>query len=725
MHAHEILITFACASAAGVWLMILAQRLHVSAIVMLLLGGILLGPECIGLVHPDALGAGLNTIVSLAVALILFEGGLTLDIKGFRPVAREIAGVLTLGVLLTWMGGTLALRVIFGFEWAFCLLAASLVIVTGPTVVGPLLHRIRVRKNLHHILHWEGVLIDPIGVFIALLCFEYYISAGGSPGQVLADFALRFAVGVVFGLAFGNLLHLVLVREWVGKGHLNIFVLVAAMVCFTVSDLVIGESGLLSVTIAGLVLGYRQAPQLHHVVAYKEELKDYLIGLLFVLLAANLKLDAFLATGWRLVAVVLALMLIVRPANIFLSLRRSALTVREKLFLSWIAPRGIVAASMASVFALYLSKEGDAYGRFLETFTYSVIAGTVILQGFSAGWVGRLLGVIEPQPTGWLIIGAHKFARELARFITDAGFSVVFIDTNARDVREAEREGLVALSENAMTVEWAQHPALYGVGTFLALTPNEDLNRMLCHRWSDQLERAAIYRWERKTSEEGVEEHLLAGDSVWGSYPLDQWMGHHEGRIPLRTVNGAAREHGLLYCIDGALSFSLPEEIPEACEVKTLVYAPRHGEEGSWLPLKPEHVLFSDRTGLIELYQHMLACVGQQQPGLDLDHLLEEMIEREEEYTSLLGHGIALPHAYVQDVEEAMLVVARPSHPVLCTHSDREIALVFMLISPPGQPSEHLARISHIATLIGNEAGRQALLEAGTPQDLYRVIVGS
>ncbi|MFT5496797.1 MAG: NhaP-type Na+/H+ or K+/H+ antiporter/mannitol [Kiritimatiellia bacterium] len=725
MHAHDILITFASASAAGVLLMILAHRLRISSIVMLLLGGILLGPEFIGLVHPDALGHGLNTIVSLAVALILFEGGLTLDVKGFKPVAREIAGVLTLGVILTWMGGTLALKLIFGFEMEFCLLAASLIIVTGPTVVGPLLHRIRAKRNLHHILHWEGVLIDPIGVFIALLCFDFYISAGAGAGHVLLDFAMRFAVGMVMGLVFGNLLHLILVREWVVKGQLNIFVLVIAMVCFTLSDLLIGESGLLSVTIAGLVLGYRQAPQLHHVVIYKEELKDYLIGLLFVLLAANLKLDSFLAYGWKLVAVVLALMLVVRPINIFLSLRSSALTIKEKLFLSWIAPRGIVAASMASVFALYLSNEGVEEARFLETFTYSVIAGTVILQGFSAGWVGRMLGVLEPQPTGWLIIGAHKFARTLAHFVQDAGYNVVLVDTNALEVREASREGLVALSENAMTVEIDKHPALYGIGTFIALTPNENLNRMLCHRWVDQLEDADIFRWERETSEAGVEEHLLAGDSVWSSYPLDQWMRHHEDSIPLKTVNRIVEEKGLLYFCDGALTFSPPEEIPEGAEVKTLIYAPRRGQEKPRLPVKPEHVLFSDRTDLLALYKQMLSCIGKEQPTLDLDQILEEMVLREEEYTSLLGHGIALPHAYSEGVSEAILVVARPLHVVKCTHTDREINLIFMLVSPHGQPSEHLARISYIATLIGNEAGRQALLDAATPEDLHRVIVGN
>ena len=257
MHSNEILTTFTVAAALGVCLFTLAGFLQVSAIVVLLIGGVIAGPQVLGIVNPSDLGSGLSTIISLAVAIILFEGGLTLDLKGYRSASKEICRVLTIGVLVTWIGSTLLIWTLFRFDPAFCFLAASLVIVTGPTVIGPLLHRIRVRERLHHILHWEGVLIDPIGVFIALLCYEFYVITDGSHQVVVTEFLMRFFAGAMFGMAFGFLLDLVMRRGWIREDHTNIFVLSMAMLNFGLADLVISESGLLSVTVAGAPPGSR------------------------------------------------------------------------------------------------------------------------------------------------------------------------------------------------------------------------------------------------------------------------------------------------------------------------------------------------------------------------------------------------------------------------------------------------------------------------------------
>ncbi len=404
MHAHELLTTFTSAAAIGVCLFSVANYLRTTPIVILLIGGVLAGPEGLGIVQPQALGDGLGTIISLAVAIILFEGGLTLDLKDYRTVSREILGILTIGVLVTWLGTAALVKLAFGFDLAFCLLAASLVIVTGPTVIGPLLHRIRAKPKLQSILHWEGVLIDPIGVFIALLCFEYYISTNGSHQLVLQDFMLRFAIGAALGISFGLLLDFILRRGWMDEGHNNVFVLAMAMLNFALADLLKSESGLLSVTVTGLVLGIRKTPQLRAIVSYKTELKDFLIGLLFVLLAANLEIRSFLDYGWQLLIVLVCMMIIIRPLNVFMSTLGSSLDLKEKLFLSWISPRGIVAASMASVFALALEQKGSVNARFIETFTFSVIAATVVVQGCTAGMLGRALGVVRPIPKGWIIV---------------------------------------------------------------------------------------------------------------------------------------------------------------------------------------------------------------------------------------------------------------------------------------------------------------------------------
>ena len=381
---HLVLSTFVGALVCGVLFTIIARKLRTSSIAILLLGGILVGPNFLGLIEPEHLGqTGLKAIISIAIGLILFEGGLTLDVKGYRQVSQAIRGVLTRGVLVTWLLGCLIVKLVFweDFSWAFCILAGSLIIVTGPTVIAPLLKRIRVKKGIHSILHWEGVLIDPIGVFIALLCYEWIIS---SSGEAVSAFVGRILIGMGYGVAGGIAMALILRRKWIPKESLNIFVLCGALAIFALADWVYEDAGLLAVTVSGLIVGYSGRDSLAGVKAYKAELIDLLIGLLFVLLAARLDLDSFGAYSWELGIIVVVVMFVIRPANIFASTIGSGLTTREKLFLSWIAPRGIVAASMASLFALKLASSGDLKGIpdpiFLETFAYSVIAATVLFR---------------------------------------------------------------------------------------------------------------------------------------------------------------------------------------------------------------------------------------------------------------------------------------------------------------------------------------------------------
>lgn len=729
MHGNEVLTTFTIAAALGVGLFSLAHALRISAITVLLIGGVLAGPEVLGIVKPAVLGDGLGLIISLAVALVLFEGGLTLDLKGYRTAGKEIFRLLTIGVLVTWLGGAFLVWVLFRFDLAFCLLAASLVIVTGPTVIGPLLHRIRVKDRLHHILHWEGVLIDPIGVFIALLCFEFYVSTDGDHQLVLTDFLMRFFTGVVLGIVSGGLLYQVLQREWIPEGHTNIFVLVMAMLTYGMSDLIISESGLLSVTVAGLVLGSRNSPRLRSIVSYKVELKDLFIGLLFILLAANLQLAPFLNGGWRIFAVVTGIILIIRPLNIWLALRGSTLDWNEKLFLSWIAPRGIVAASMASVFTLQLDQAGDPNAFFLESFTYSVIVGTVLVQGSTAGLVARLLQVSKPPATGWLIIGANQVGLGVARYLKSRGVSAVVVDTNSRGVRSAIREDLPAICEDAMLMDPDGHVELYGCGNLLALTPNLDLNRMLCRRWSEILD-GAVYRWEPSGFETEGNRHLLAGIRIWDAFPLNRWMVTEDEPVPLAIREQGAPlfdgECALMSSDDGNIKINVsPVASASSSEVGggvRLVYLPSRSSRQFKLPLAPERVIFSDQDDLYGLYGEMLELLHVSQPQLKSKNLLEELWDREREFTSLVGHGIALPHFWTQQVESSYMVVARPRSNVVCNRTKASIKLVFMLASPQGKPEEHLRHLATVARLVANQTHRSRLFSAQTPQELYETI---
>lgn len=730
MLSHQILITFVSASVLGVVLFLLSNQLKISAIVLLLIGGIVAGPEFLGLVQPEALGQGLNAIIALAVGLILFEGGLTLDVKEYRHVSKEIWGVLTRGVLVTWLGAAVAIKLIFGFPWPFSLLAASLIIVTGPTVIGPLLQRVGVKRNLHQILYWEGVLIDPFGVFIALLCYEWILSQARP--EAVANFFLRFFIGTLIGLIMGILLYQILKRKWIPEQNINIFVLAGAMLTFILADSVISEAGLLSVTIAGFVLGYKQVPDLYKVVNYKVELKNFLIGLLFILLAANLKLERFLDYGWLLLGGVLVVMLIIRPLNIFISTYESSLKLREKLFLSWIAPRGIVSASMASLFSFQLAQRGVAGAGFLETFTYGVIAGTVILQGFSASWVAGLLKVRETEKRDWLIIGAHNLARKIAAFLEDHGITAMLVDTNPREIKKAKNLQLKAFLEDALQLRVDQYADLLRVGNILAITDNRDLNLLASQRWNRILPKARIYSWLGEESP-GQEERDLPGFSVWPGLTLKDYI-HHE--IQVELVQGELTRELLQIMTSSQNELYCPTHFPLMIKIENSFWAMppgteeeeatmlllRTGQLAKGFPAKEEWMMLSRESDLEQLFMKMLERIADDYPHLDKKAMLADLLSREEEFSSIIGHGIALPHCYSAEVSESLLILAKQEVPLYSRIMDTEIELVFMLISPVDRPDSHLDLLSRIAKLVINEQNRRELIAAKTPFELFRVL---
>ena len=447
--------TAALAIAAGSIGQAAGHHLRVPGIVVLLVLGVLLGPDVANVVQPEALGGALPAIVGFAVAIILFEGGMSLNIKKLRQQSRAINQLITVGALVSLVAGALLVAVAMGWRWQLCLLFGTLVIVTGPTVVTPLLRRLSVKKSVSTVLEAEGVLIDAVGAITAAVALELVVAPSGSGAALaLPVIAGRLLFGVVLGAVMGFILGgLLRVRGVIPEGLENIVALGFAVLTFEASNAVIHESGIAAVTIAGLVVGNMRAPSGHALREFQEQLTVMLIGMLFVLLVADVRLAQIVALGWRGWAVAIGCIVFVRPLSVFLGTIRTSLTRNEKVFVAWIGPRGIVAAAVASLFGYELAHAGTEGGVQLRALVFLVIAVTVVWSAFSGGLAARALGLKRKSNDGWLIVGANPLGLLLAGLLKEQQVASVLIDENEERVKAAEEAELNAIQANALSEE--------------------------------------------------------------------------------------------------------------------------------------------------------------------------------------------------------------------------------------------------------------------------------
>jgi NhaP-type Na+/H+ or K+/H+ antiporter len=484
MEAVHPTFTLALALAVGVIAQSAARHLKLPGIVLLLLAGIGLGPDGLGWVNPSHLGDGLYAIVELAVSVILFEGGLNLQISRLRREQSSIRRLLTWGALITLFGAATAAHLLLDWELARSIVFGSLVVVTGPTVIGPLVAELRLKQRVATVLEAEGVLIDPIGVILAALVLDLALSpnmdslAAGALGLVM-----RLGFGIVAGVVVGALLAWLLrIRHLVPEGHENILVLASVLLLFEGSEALVPHSGILAVTSAGITVGNLRTLVDRDLREFKDQLSVMLIGLLFVMLAATVRFEHVQSLGTGGLAVVGALVLVVRPLGVFLSTLGSELTVRERLFVAWIAPRGIVAAAVASIVAAAFAREGLDGGQELLALVFLTIAGTVVLAGLTAAPVARLLDVRVPGREGVAILGANALGIALARALREGDRSVVFLDSNPQSCRTVEEAGFTVLFGNAIQERTMQRARFESIDTAVALTGNQTLNGVYLDR---------------------------------------------------------------------------------------------------------------------------------------------------------------------------------------------------------------------------------------------------
>jgi NhaP-type Na+/H+ or K+/H+ antiporter len=487
-------LTISLGLAAGIFAQSAAYHLRIPGIVLLLITGVLLGPDVCGVIQPETLGSALGVITGFAVAVILFEGGLNLKIQRLKRERRAIRQLVSIGGAVTVAGGMLTARWLFGWDWRTSILFGTLVMVTGPTVINPLLRRFKVKRNVSVVLEAEGVLIDAVGAVVAMVALEVALSPKAGPVAMAVMIVTRLGFGTLLGLLGGLLLVILLKRRnLVPEGLENVFTLCFILAMFQGANVLLPESGIVAVTVAGVVVGNFQTHIQRELLEFKEALTVMLIGMLFILLAADVRLDDVYALGIPGIITVLVLMFVVRPLNVVVGTFGTQLSWREKCFIGWIGPRGIVAAAVASLFAVQLNMYGIAGGNQLRALVFMVITVTVLSAGLTGGIIAQILNLRRPSNSGWVILGANELARAIAKILLENKEEVICIDANPDVCHAAEQDCTRVIFGNGLKTHYLLRAEIDTRAGALAVTSNEEVNLLFIQKVREEAKLLHIF----------------------------------------------------------------------------------------------------------------------------------------------------------------------------------------------------------------------------------------
>ena len=489
-----------------------AWKFKIPAILPLILIGLLVGPIAAAYLSDDGAkwiepiwngtkglfpGESLYYFVSLAISIILFEGGLTLKRSEIKNVGPVITKLITLGSAITFFGAGIVTHFIFGLGWEISFLFSGLIIVTGPTVITPILRNIPLKKDVSTVLKWEGILIDPIGALVAVLVFEF-ISVGGGGGftkTALIEFGKILLFGTTFGFTFAHALAYIINKKMVPHYLLNVVSLSTVLMVFVLSEMFAHESGLLAVVVMGMVLGNGNLKNLKELLYFKESLSVLLISMLFILLSANINIeDLMLLYTWKTVALFAIVVFVIRPLAVFASTLKSKLKLNEKLFISWVGPRGIVAAGIASLFGSKLLKQGVEGAEFITPLVFMIVLGTVLLNATTARLFAKMIGVFLNSSDAILFVGASKPARLIASYLKNKGKSIVLIDSNKNFIEKAIENDLEAFTVNIYDDDLSDNIELNDVGYLIALTGSDAVNDYAVNSFSKNFGEHGSYK---------------------------------------------------------------------------------------------------------------------------------------------------------------------------------------------------------------------------------------
>lgn len=522
MEAETAVISLAGIIALGISVSWLSWAIKVPSILLLLLVGFLAGP-ILGWINPLKLfGHLLLPIVSLSVSIILFEGGLSLRLKDVKEVGHVIRNLVTIGAAIGMASSFLFLYYGLGFSLSFSLLQSAILIVTGPTVIIPILTHLNVKEPLRSILRWEGIIIDPIGASIAVLIFQTLLVQNVTEAVevVFIGVIKTLAVGLLIGMAAAYFILLILRKYWLSDALHNPVVLMILFASYILSNFAQADSGLICVTIMGIILANQKETKISHIVDFKENLRIILIAFLFIILAGSVDPEALVKTLPVSLALTAFLIFVARPLSVIFSTLFSKLSWKEILFLSALAPRGIIAAAISALFGLQLAKIGYAEANMIAPMTFTVIAGTVIFYGIFTPLLAKLLKLSSLPDQGILIVGANALARSVGETLDQQGYDIQFIDTDFWKVSETKDYRLPVFHGNFLTFEEENPHALVGMGKLLAMTESDDVNSLAAIHFSDHFDQVNLYQLPAKT--EKIPQRLMGRRLFGEEYDFDK-----------------------------------------------------------------------------------------------------------------------------------------------------------------------------------------------------------
>lgn len=521
-HGADLALQMSLLLALGALCQWVAWRMRIAAILPLLLAGLLLGPG-MGVLDPDAfLGDLLFPIVSLGVAIILFEGSLTLRFSDIQNVTGIIRNLTSVGVIVTWAVMGAAAHFLVGLDWQLSLLFGALVSVTGPTVIMPMLRSIKPTSRIANVLRWEGILVDPIGAVLAVLLFELIVT--GHQSESWLEFGNVIVMGSVWGITGGVVLGQLLKRHLIPDYLENYSALAFVLMVFSASNALGQESGLIAVTVMGIVLANTKDLDVEELLSFKEHLTVVLISMLFIILAARLQVDQLAMLGMPSLIILAVALFIARPLSVLASSLGTSISFKEGVLLSWIAPRGIVAAAVSALFALRLEGKVEN-AELIVPLTFVVIIGTVLVQGLTAPWLARRLGLSSSGEQGALISSSNKVALAIGEALHKNGIKVMIADINRAGLQEARMKGLNTYFGNPLSEHADRFMDLAGYTELLAVSRNPEANAMVCARFRHDFGSKHVYSIQptaveednhRKELAQGLRTNILfSRDATW------------------------------------------------------------------------------------------------------------------------------------------------------------------------------------------------------------------